>query len=96
MPKKILTGRVVSNRMQKSAVVEVIYIKKHSLYGKYRKVKRKFMVHDEKNECKPGDLVSIIESRPLSRLKRWRVISILKHERTPEEAETNDSNKNNS
>lgn len=79
MPKKELTGKVISNRMQKSVVVEVTYLKKHPLYGKYRRVKRKYMAHDEKNECKIGDTVTIIESRPLSRRKRWRVKSILKH-----------------
>lgn len=96
MPKKILTGRVISNRMQKSVVVEVTYLKKHPVYGKYRKVKHKYMVHDEKNECKTGDSVSIIESRPLSRQKHWRVISILKHKMIAEEAKINDSNQNNS
>ncbi len=96
MPKKVLTGTVVSDRMQKSVVVEVTYLKKHPLYGKYRKIKRKYMAHDEKNECKVGDTVTIIESRPLSRRKRWRVISVVKGRKTAEEAEANDSNKNNS
>ncbi len=96
MPKKVLTGRVVSDRMQKSVVVEVTYLKKHPLYGKYRKIKRRYMAHDEKNGCKIGDIVTMVESRPLSRHKRWRVISVVKGRRIAEEAEINDSNENNS
>jgi small subunit ribosomal protein S17 len=96
MPKKILTGKVVSNRMQKSVVVEVTYLKKHPLYGKYRKVKHKYMAHDEEKKCKIGDTVRIVESRPLSRLKRWRVTSVVQRGVIVEEAKVNDSNQNNS
>lgn len=96
MPKKILTGKVISNRMQKSVLVEVIYLKKHPLYGKYRRMKHKYMAHDEKRECRIGDIVNIVESRPLSRRKRWRVISILKRGIVTEEAKVDDSNQNNS
>jgi small subunit ribosomal protein S17 len=81
--------------MQKSVVVEVTYLKEHPLYGKYRRVKRKYMAHDEKNECKIGDTVNIIESRPISRHKRWRVISIVKRAKSLGEVERNDTDKNN-
>lgn len=96
MPKKVLNGIVVSDKMKKTVVVEVTYLKKHPLYGKYRKIKRKYMAHDEKEEAKIGDTVSIIESRPFSRMKRWRVYAILKRGKILEEAVANDPDKNNS
>ncbi len=76
--KKKLTGTVVSNRMNKTAVIMVERLTRHPLYGKYFRRHSKFFAHDPENRCGVGDLVRIIESRPLSRLKRWRVLEILK------------------
>jgi small subunit ribosomal protein S17 len=76
--RKSRIGRVVSNRMQKTVVVEVSYRQRHPLYKKVINKRRRFMVHDEANTCEEGDLVRIVESRPLSRLKRWRVAEILR------------------
>lgn len=70
-------GVVISNRMDKSVVVRVDRIVKHPLYKKYLRKKSKFMAHDEENKCQVGDRVEIIESRPLSKRKRWRVRKIL-------------------
>ena len=79
---RILTGRVVSDRMDKTATIAVERRVKHPLYGKYIRRTSKLMAHDENNECRIGDTVSIAESRPLSRHKAWRVVEIL--ERAPE------------
>lgn len=71
-------GLVVSDKMDKTIVVTVERLKKHRIYKRtYRQTKR-FYVHDEENTCQIGDLVRIEESRPLSRLKRWRLVEILK------------------
>ncbi len=75
--KTIKTGRVVSNRSDKTVVVAVDYLKPHPLYRKIIRKTGKFHAHDEENECQIGDTVRIEESRPMSRLKRWRVIDIL-------------------
>jgi small subunit ribosomal protein S17 len=75
--KKVLVGRVLSNRMQKTVVVQVERQKRHKLYGKVMTVRTKFKAHDEDNRCQIGDLVQIVESRPLSREKRWVVSEIL-------------------
>ena len=71
------TGVVVSAKMQKTVVVEVERLVMHPLYHKILRRRSRFMAHDEKNECRPGDRVEIRESRPLSRHKRWVVLSIL-------------------
>jgi len=71
--KKTRIGVVVSDRMDKSVVVEVKRRVAHPLYKKYVQVRKRFMAHDEENTCVVGDVVRIIESRPLSRRKRWRV-----------------------
>src|SRR5271155_6005233 len=68
---KELTGTVVSNKMQKTIVVEVTRKKAHPMYGRVISIRKKFYAHDEKNETHPGDVVKIEESRPLSKLKRW-------------------------
>lgn len=78
MAKKIFTGKVVSDKMDKTVVVEVTRLLQHPLYKKTVKYRKKFMAHDEENRCKVGDIVSIVESRPLSRRKRWVVLDILK------------------
>jgi small subunit ribosomal protein S17 len=71
-------GVVISNRMQKTVVISVERMVKHSKYGKYLKRRSRVKAHDEKNECQVGDRVVIVECRPLSRDKRWRVSRILK------------------
>jgi len=78
MPKKNYTGEVVSDKMQKTVVVAVTRVTQHPLYRKTIKKVVKFKAHDEENKCKKGDIVSIIESRPLSKDKRWRVADIAK------------------
>lgn len=75
--RKTRIGQVVSNKMQKSVTVAIERKVKHPIYGKFVKTTTKFMAHDEKNECNIGDTVSIMEIRPLSKNKRWRVVEIL-------------------
>ena len=75
--KRQLIGTVVSNKMEKSVVVQVERIVKHRLYKKYIRRRAKFAAHDEQNMCDIGDKVMITESRPLSRTKRWRVSQIV-------------------
>lgn len=75
--RKARTGTVVSNKMNKTVMVLVERLVKHPLYGKYVKKNTKYMAHDEKSECREGDKVKIVETRPLSKLKRWRVTQIL-------------------
>ena len=70
-------GVVVSDKMDKTIVVKVTRRIRHPLYGKEMSQSRKFHVHDESNEAKVGDVVRIVESRPLSRLKRWRLVEIV-------------------
>ena len=70
-------GVVVSNKMDKSIVVKVERKVKHPLYGKFVKKSTKFMAHDEKNECTIGDIVRIMETRPLSKNKCWRLVEIV-------------------
>jgi small subunit ribosomal protein S17 len=75
--RKQFIGTVVSDKMDKTVVVMVETLVKHPLYGKYIKRRKKYMAHDENNECRIGDKVLIEETRPLSRRKRWRVRQIL-------------------
>ena len=75
--RKVLTGRIVSDKMDKTVVVTVEDMVKHPLYGKTVKKSKKFKAHDENNECQIGDKVRIMETRPLSKDKRWRVVSII-------------------
>ncbi|HQW71725.1 MAG: 30S ribosomal protein S17 [Saprospiraceae bacterium] len=75
--RKERVGKVTSNKMEKSISVMVERKIKHPLYGKYVKKSNSFMAHDEKNECQIGDIVKIMETRPLSKNKRWRLIEIL-------------------
>ncbi len=70
-------GIVVSNKMQQSIVVAVERRIQHPKYGKFMKKTSKFMAHDEKNECQIGDKVKIMETRPLSKRKNWRLVEIL-------------------
>ncbi|MCU0390058.1 MAG: 30S ribosomal protein S17 [Thermoflexibacter sp.] len=75
--RKIKLGLVVSNKMDKSIVVAVQRKLKHPKYGKFMKKTTKFMAHDEKNECNEGDTVKIMETRPLSKRKRWRLVEVV-------------------
>ena len=75
--RKTRIGEVVSNKMDKSITVAVKRRVKHPVYGKYISKTTKLMAHDEKNECNEGDRVKIMEIRPLSRNKRWRLIEIV-------------------
>jgi small subunit ribosomal protein S17 len=74
---KIRTGTVVSDKMNKSIMVSVERLVRHPIYGKYVKQRVKYMAHDEKGECKTGDKVEIVETRPLSKVKRWKISKIL-------------------
>ena len=71
-------GTVVSNKMDKTIVVAVESLKKHRIYKRTYKQTKRFHVHDEENTCQVGDLVRIEETRPLSKMKRWRLVEILK------------------
>lgn len=75
--RKTFIGNVLGSSMDKTIVVGVERMKKHRLYGKYIKTRVKYKAHDEKNECGVGDRVVIVETRPLSKTKRWRVKEIL-------------------
>ena len=70
-------GVVFSNKMEKSITVAVKWKEKHPIYGKFVNKTKKFHVHDEKNECNIGDTVKIMETRPLSKTKRWRLVEII-------------------
>ncbi|NWF76158.1 MAG: 30S ribosomal protein S17 [Nitrospirae bacterium] len=74
MPKKIYTGKVISNKMDKTVVVAVTRLFQHPIYKKTVKRITKLKAHDENNKCKVGDIVKIIETRPLSKEKKWMVI----------------------
>jgi small subunit ribosomal protein S17 len=75
--RKVRIGHVSSNKMNKTITITVERRIKHPLYGKYLKRTKKLHAHDEKNECGIGDLVKVMETRPLSKTKRWRVVEIL-------------------
>lgn len=77
LERKSMVGRVVSNRMNKTVVVAVDKTKRHPLYRKTYKTVVKYKVHDEKGQCQPDDKVRIVETRPLSKEKRWRVTEII-------------------
>ena len=70
-------GKVVSNKGNKTAIVLTECMKKHPIYGKFIKKSTRFTAHDESNECNMGDVVRIVETRPLSKNKRWRLVQIL-------------------
>lgn len=75
--RKEKVGKVISDKADKTVTVLVERRVKHPLYGKYIKIHNKFMAHDEHNEGKVGDLVKIMETRPLSKNKRWRLVSAI-------------------
>ena len=75
--RKERTGVVTSNKMDKSITVAIKWKEKHPIYGKFVNKTKKYHAHDEKNECGIGDTVKIMESRPLSKTKRWRLVQII-------------------
>jgi small subunit ribosomal protein S17 len=75
--RKERTGLVVSNKMDKSIVVQIERRFKHPIYGKFVKKSKKLIAHDEKNECNIGDTVRIMETRPISKNKNWRLVEII-------------------
>lgn len=78
--RRTMTGRVVSTKMQKTVSVAVERVVRHPVFGKYIRRTTKLLAHDEDNSCREGDLVSIVECRPISRHKSWRVAGILKRD----------------
>jgi small subunit ribosomal protein S17 len=76
MPRKQMSGQVVSDKMEKTVVVQVTSSKRHTVYNKIMRSTKKYLAHDEEGTAHEGDWVTIEESRPLSRRKRWRVIEI--------------------
>jgi len=78
MPRKVLSGWVVGTKMEKTAVVKVERSARHRIYGKVIRSSKKYLAHDEEEDCKEGDWVRIEECRPLSHRKRWRVIEIVR------------------
>lgn len=75
--RKERVGKVVSNKMEKTITVVVERKVKHPMYGKFMKTSKKFAAHDEKNDCGIGDTVKIMETKPLSKNKRWRLVEII-------------------
>ncbi len=75
--RKTRTGVVVSDKMDKTIVVAAVFKEKHPIYGKFVSKTKKYYAHDEKNDCQKGDKVLIMETRPLSKTKRWRVVEIV-------------------
>lgn len=75
--RKERTGVVTSNKMDKSITVAIKWKEKHPIYGKFVNKTKKYHAHDEKNECNMGDTVKIMETRPLSKTKRWRLVQII-------------------
>ena len=74
--RKSLAGTVVSNKMEKTALILVERLTKHRTYGKYIRRRSKYMAHDPQNKCRIGDKVKIAESRPISKRKRWQLVEI--------------------
>ena len=72
-----VTGKVISDKMDKTITVAVKWKEKHPIYGKFVNKTKKYHAHDEKNDCNIGDTVRIMETRPLSKLKRWRLTEII-------------------
>ena len=87
MPKRVLTGRIVSDKTDKTVVVLVERRVKHPLYGKIIKLSKKYHAHDETNEFREGETVRIEETRPISKLKTWRVMDRVDTHATPQKAD---------
>ncbi len=79
---KTLTGKVVSNKMDKTISVRIDRLVQHPLYGKFVRRSTKLLAHDESNECQPGDVVTIEQSRPLSKHKSWRLVRVVNRAET--------------
>ena len=79
--RKTRVGKVVSDRMDKTRVVSIERLVKHPTYGRYVRRRSKFKVHDEKNECRVGDVIRFMETRPLSKDKRWRLVEVVERAR---------------
>jgi len=75
--RKVLVGRVTSDKMDKTIVVQVERLKRHALYGKVIRFHKKYKAHDEDNQAKIGDMVKIIEARPVSKEKRWALVEVM-------------------
>lgn len=75
--RKVRVGEVVSNKMDKTVVVKIVRKTPHRVFKKYVKKTKKYVAHDEESKCNIGDKVEIVETRPLSKTKRWKVVSIL-------------------
>lgn len=75
--RKLRVGQVVSASMDKTAVVVIERLVKHPEYGRYIRRRKKFVIHDEKNECREGDTVRFMETRPMSKTKRWRLVEFV-------------------
>jgi small subunit ribosomal protein S17 len=82
--RKVRTGKIVSNKMAKTVVVQVETLRHHPLYKKVMRHKTRFMAHDENGGCGIGDVVRIEETRPLSRCKRWKVVEVLRKKQMAE------------
>ncbi len=87
MPKRVLTGQIVSDKTDKTVVVKVERRVKHPLYGKIIRLSKKYHAHDEANEYREGETVRIEETRPISKLKTWRVIDRVDTHATPAKAD---------
>jgi len=79
--RKVRVGKVTSNKMDKTIVVKIVSSEKHPLYKKFVKRTYKLKAHDENNECNIGDVVRVMETRPLSKEKRWRLVEIIERAR---------------
>ena len=88
MPKRVLTGTIVSDKTDKTVVVKVERRVKHPLYGKIIKRSKKYHAHDEGNDYREGETVRIEETRPISKLKTWRVLGRVDAHATPAKVET--------
>jgi small subunit ribosomal protein S17 len=75
--KKIRVGTVVSDKMQKTVVVQIERLVRHPVYKRYVRRRKRFKVHDEENQCKTGDVIAFMETRPLSKDKRWRFVKFV-------------------
>ena len=76
--RKMTEGVVVSDKMDKTVVIQVQTLVKHPLYGKVMKRTKKYKIHDENNECRIGDIIRAMETRPLSKDKRWRLVEVIR------------------
>ena len=79
--RKVRVGKVVSDRMDKTVVVSIERLVKHPTFGRYVRRRKKFKVHDENNECRIGDMIRFMETRPMSKDKRWRFVGFVERAR---------------